>query len=108
MTIRYRQKRNKPDVCGIAGVRVTGAGGFYSTFYGTSAAAPHVAAIAALTWAQYPEKTAAEIRALLLSGAVDLGVPGFDYIYGTGRADALNCIQTEDSTPPAYQVAAIS
>jgi subtilisin family serine protease len=110
VTIRYpaAETRNKPDVCGIDGVRVTGAGGFSSTFYGTSAAAPHVAAIAALTWAQYPEKTAAEIRALLLSEVVDLGLPGFDYIYGTGRADALNCIQKGDSTPPAYQGAAIS
>lgn len=110
VTIRHPaiETRNKPDVCGIDGVRVTGAGGFSSTFYGTSAASPHVAAIAALTWAQYPEKTAAEIRGLILSEAVDLGVPGFDYTYGTGRTDALNCIQNGDTTPPVYQDAAIS
>ena len=40
--------RTKPDVSGIDGVSVTGAGGFPRTFFGTSAAAPHVAGIAAL------------------------------------------------------------
>ena len=42
------ETRSKPDVMGIDGVSVTGAGNFPSTFYGTSAAAPHVAGIAAL------------------------------------------------------------
>ncbi|OPZ74583.1 MAG: Extracellular serine protease precursor [Firmicutes bacterium ADurb.Bin456] len=110
VTIRYPlpEIRNKPDICGIDGVRVTGAGGFPSRFYGTSAAAPHVAAIAALTWAQYPEKTADEIRGIILSGAVDLGAPGTDYIYGAGRADALNSILGGDTVPPAYLGAALS
>ncbi|MGH8247711.1 MAG: S8 family serine peptidase, partial [Gammaproteobacteria bacterium] len=40
--------RLKPDVTGIDGVSVTGAGGFPSTFFGTSAAAPHGAGVAAL------------------------------------------------------------
>jgi hypothetical protein len=74
----------------MAGVKVTGVGGFSTPFYGTSAAAPHVAAIAALAWAQSPGKTANEIRNTLLTTAVDLGSTGFDYIYGYGRADALN------------------
>ena len=110
VTIRYPSKetRNKPDVCGIDGVRVTGAGNFPSTFYGTSASAPHVAAIAALLQAQYPEKTAAEIRSLILSKAVDLGNPGFDYIYGNGRADALRSVRGGDVSPPAYKSTTIS
>lgn len=110
VTIRYPlpEIRNKPDICGIDGVRVTGAGGFSKWFYGTSAAAPHVAAIAALTWAQYPEKTAGEIRGIILAQAVDLGAPGFDYIYGAGRADALNSIQGGDTAPPAYLGASLS
>ena len=42
------QSRPKPDISAIDGVTVTGAGGFPSPFFGTSAAAPHVAAVAAL------------------------------------------------------------
>ena len=40
--------RMKPDVVGIDGVAISGAGSFGTTFFGTSAAAPHVAGIAAL------------------------------------------------------------
>ena len=40
--------RMKPDISAIDGVSITGAGRFGSPFFGTSAAAPHVAGIAAL------------------------------------------------------------
>jgi subtilisin family serine protease len=40
--------RLKPDVSGIDGVSISGAGRFPSPFFGTSAAAPHVAGVAAL------------------------------------------------------------
>lgn len=98
------QTRSKPDICGIANVSVTGAGGFSNPFAGTSAAAPHIAAIAALVWAENPNNNASEIRSALLTRAVDLGGTGYDYIYGYGRADAFN---SYDMTPPAYQSAAI-
>ncbi len=42
------ETRPKPDLVSIDGVSVTGAGWFQQVFHGTSAAAPHVAAIAAL------------------------------------------------------------
>ena len=101
VTISYPAQvvRNKPDICGIAGVKVTGVGGFPSPFYGTSAAAPHVAAIAALVWAEVPHKPADEITGMLMSSAVDLGAPGRDNIYGYGRADALNAFQLIDEPP---------
>ncbi|CAD6491938.1 MAG: Subtilase family protein [Candidatus Argoarchaeum ethanivorans] len=85
----------KPDICGVDGVTVTGAGGFPSPFYGTSAAASHVAAIAAQLWGAFPDKTGDEICSVLYDSAVDLGSAGHDNIYGYGRADALNTL-----TPP--------
>ncbi len=42
------EHRFKPDFTAADGVSVTGNGGFPTTFFGTSAAAPHAAAIAAL------------------------------------------------------------
>ena len=98
VTISYPSpvSRSKPDLCGIDGVTVTGAGGFPSPFYGTSAAAPHVAAIAAQLWGAYPEKTGDEIRTVLYDSAVDLGSAGYDNVFGYGRADALNAYESEE------------
>ncbi|WP_340820677.1 PGF-pre-PGF domain-containing protein [Methanolobus sp. WCC4] len=92
VTISYPSQvlRPKPDIVGIDGVSITGAGGFSDPFYGTSASAPHVAAIAAQIWSVTPEMSADEIRDILLSSAIDLGAAGFDYEFGYGRADALN------------------
>lgn len=83
--------REKPDICGVDGVAVTGAGGFSNPFYGTSAAAPHVAAVAALEESRFSSLSAEEIRNIILNSAnaVDLGAVGYDYTYGYGRIDAL-------------------
>ncbi len=83
------QTRPKPDLTGIDGVSVTGVGGFASTFFGTSAAAPHVAGVAALLVESAPTATPARIRNALTRGAVDLGVSGRDNTFGWGRVDAL-------------------
>ncbi|MDY6965677.1 MAG: NosD domain-containing protein [Halobacteriota archaeon] len=83
------ETRSKPELCGVDGVTVTGAGGFPSPFFGTSAAAPHVAAISAQIWGAFPDKSDDEIRTILYSSAVDLGSAGYDNIYGHGRADSL-------------------
>ena len=98
VTITYPSpvSRPKPDLCGVDGVLISGAGGFgywdgsNYRFYGTSAAAPHIAAIAAQRRGAYPDKTGDEIRTELCDSAVDLGSAGRDNIYGYGRADALN------------------
>ena len=81
-----RETRQKPDVAAIDGVSVTGAGGFPSPFFGTSAAAPHVAGIAALLKQLCSSQE--RIGNALKSSAVDLGVPGQDNIYGAGLIDA--------------------
>lgn len=88
VTIKYprTEVRNKPDICGISGVSVSGAGGFPSTFYGTSASAPHIAALTALIWCQSPNQKASQVKKILLDSTIDLGKSGRDSAYGYGLA----------------------
>ncbi len=81
------ESRPKPDLVGIDGVLVTGAGGFPSPFYGTSASAPHVAGVAALLVGGV--NTATEVTGALRATGVDLGDDGFDASYGFGLVDGL-------------------
>jgi hypothetical protein len=74
----------KPDVTAADGVSVSGAGGFPTKFYGTSAAAPHAAAIAALIRSANPALTPAEIKAVLTSTAIDIEGAGTDRDSGAG------------------------
>ena len=74
----------KPDVTAADGVSVSGAGGFPSPFFGTSAAAPHAAAIAGLLLSANPTLTPAQVRTILTSSAVDIMAPGVDRDSGAG------------------------
>jgi hypothetical protein len=86
--------RLKPDLVATDGVAVTGAGGFPTSFFGTSAAAPHAAAIAALLLEANPSLTFEQIHTALTSTAIDLGTSGPDNIYGHGRIDALAAVNS--------------
>ena len=66
----------KPDFTAADGVSVTGVGGFPSTFYGTSAAAPHAAAIAVLVKSRNLNQTAAQVRSALFASVIDIEAPG--------------------------------
>ena len=81
--------RPKPDLTGIDGVSVSGAGGFPDVFYGTSGTSPHAAGVAALLKEISPTAAPAMIFDALKNSAVDLGVAGTDNIYGAGRVDAV-------------------
>ncbi|WP_103352098.1 S8 family serine peptidase [Amycolatopsis sp. CA-128772] len=74
--------RSKPDITAADGVATSVTG--FQPFFGTSAAAPHAAAIAALLLSGKPAATPAQIRSALVSSAIDLGAPGFDTVTGTG------------------------
>lgn len=93
------ETRQKPDVAAVNGVAVTGVGGFESPFFGTSAAAPHAAGVAALLKSALPTATATEIVAVLQNSAVDLGAPGPDNTFGAGRIDALAAALQLDQPP---------
>lgn len=82
--------RNKPDIAAADGVRTATPG--FSTFYGTSAAAPHAAAITALMLSARPRLTVAEVRQAFQNTALDIEMPGSwdrDSGYGIIRADLV-------------------
>lgn len=89
----------KPDLTAADGVATTlpGASGL-NPFYGTSAAAPHAGAIAALVKAAAPSFTPAQIRSCLTSTAIDIMAVGADRDSGAGIVDALAAVQCTGAT----------
>ena len=90
--------RLKPDISAADGVSTTLPD--YSglnPFYGTSAAAPHAAAIAALLKSYNPSLTPSQVRAILTSTALDNEAPGYDFNGGYGIVMAYQALQ---SAPP--------
>src|SRR5262245_24963880 len=91
--------RQKPDITAADGVMVTGAGGFQTRFFGTSAAAPHAAAIAALLKSASQAATQAQIRAALTGTALDIETAGVDRDAGAGVVRAFEALQSIGATP---------
>lgn len=85
------QTRPKPDIAAFDGVATSVSG--FSPFFGTSAAAPDSAAVAALLLSKNDCRTPAQIQSTLRDTAVDIGTAGFDTASGAGRLDALAAIQ---------------
>jgi subtilisin family serine protease len=82
----------KPDFTAADGVSVSGAGfvagsaldDVQTPFFGTSAAAPHAAAIAALVWSRSPSQPASAVKAALLASTIDVMAAGVDRDSGAG------------------------
>ncbi|MCU1681816.1 MAG: hypothetical protein JWQ81_2555 [Amycolatopsis sp.] len=74
--------RQKPEIAAADGVS-TSVGGF-SPFFGTSAAAPHAGAVAALVLSGNPGLSPADVRSALVNTAVDIEAPGVDNVSGAG------------------------
>jgi len=96
----------KPDFTAADGVSVTGVGGFGSRFYGTSAAAPHAAAIAALVKSAAPGASSAALAGALKAGAIDIMGPGWDRDSGAGILMADAAIQSLGAASVANLVVA--
>jgi len=90
--------RQKPDITAADGVSVTGVAAFGNPFFGTSAAAPHAAAIAALLKQAAPGATQAQIRTALTSSAIDIEAAGVDRDSGVGILDAFAALQASGAT----------
>ncbi|OGF66564.1 hypothetical protein A3H04_00580 [Candidatus Giovannonibacteria bacterium RIFCSPLOWO2_12_FULL_43_11c] len=65
----------------------------YATLSGTSMASPHVAGSAALVLFKNPSWTPDQVIAALESTATDLGIGGFDNLFGFGLVNALAASQ---------------
>ena len=74
--------RQKPDITAADGVSTSVEG--FVPFFGTSAAAPHAAAIAGLVLSGNPGIDPAEVREALTRTAIDIGAPGVDAVTGHG------------------------
>jgi Subtilase family len=83
--------RNKPDLAAADNVSTT-VRPDSDPFLGTSAAASHAAAIAALLKSANPALGPAEIRTALTSTALDIEDPGADINSGAGIIDALQAL----------------
>jgi len=85
----------KPDIV-MPGVYVNStinSGGYSGdTWSGTSMSCPHAAGIAALMLEKNPSLSPAGIDSLMELNAVDLGAPGKDNEFGSGRVDAFTVV----------------
>jgi uncharacterized repeat protein (TIGR01451 family) len=94
--------RNKPDITAADGVSTTlPLTSGLNPFFGTSAAAPSAASIAALVKSANPALTPAQIRTTLISTALDIAAPGFDRDAGNGIVMAFSALNSMGLTPAA-------
>jgi subtilisin family serine protease len=121
------QYRDKPDFVGPDGVNTSFFGfrlggsftdtssvpecqnnASYNNFFGTSAATPHVAAVAALMLQANPALTPTQIYAALSNTALPMGNGKPDYLNGAGFIQAQAALATLPPGPPTMQLASSS
>jgi hypothetical protein len=89
--------RQKPDITAADGVNTSVDG--FAPFFGTSAAAPHAAAIAALVLSGNPGATTADVRGAFNATALDLTPAGVDNRTGHGILRADRVLAYTGATP---------
>lgn len=95
--------RNKPEITAADGVQTSVTG--FSPFFGTSAAAPHAGAIAALVLSGNPGLPPSEVREALINTAVDIETPGRDNVTGSGVILADKVLAYTGASPQPLAVA---
>jgi len=94
------EARKKPDLTAADGVATSVPG--FTTFFGTSAAAPHAAAIAALVKSARPRLAPNRIRRALTKTALDIEAVGVDRDSGAGIVDAFAALLFIDADPAPF------
>ncbi len=104
--------RDKPEICAVDGTNTTFFGSdipdpgdgsdtdTFPNFFGTSAAAPHAAAVAALLMDAVPGLTPAQVYSTLETTAIDMDAPNWDANTGFGLIQTDAAICDWDQTPP--------
>lgn len=95
------QSIQKPDFTGPDDVSITGAGGFENPFFGTSAAAPHLAGLVALLKAGYPGQS---VYTLLQKAATQPGTTNPNGTFGFGVPILTNLTNAGDFPPPTATI----
>jgi hypothetical protein len=93
VTIKFPEPelREKPELSAPDGVTISIGSGFFSSFSGTSASAPHIAGLASLLWEAYPAMKEGEIREALINATAD-STWTWDPSIGYGMPDARRLI----------------
>jgi len=108
--------RNKTDIVGpdagnttFFGTDIAGDADAFPNFFGTSAAAPHVGALAALMLQVNPDLSPSDVSVILESTAIDMDDPvaagfqtGFDFATGLGLVDGTAAVDTTLATLGDY------
>jgi len=102
---RRQELRKKPGIVAPDGTNTTFFGtdrlgdvDAFPNFFGTSAAAPHAAGVAALILPNNPSFVPNRVYQRLRETAIDMGSPGFDFDTGFGFIDAA--LAAEPTLPP--------
>ncbi len=77
----------------------------YKSLSGTSMASPHAFGTAAVVKKSNANLTNADVRKILADTSVDLGTPGRDVFYGSGRIDAKAAMDNNPQPPVLTKIA---
>lgn len=80
---------------GLVNAASNASNGAFITRFGTSMAAPQVAAAAAVLLSHAPNLSNVQVAQLLLNNATDLGEPGVDEVFGHGRLNVAKALSAQ-------------